>query len=124
VPNTEGKAGMVAIVDEAGNLDFDQLSLGINKSLPVYARPLFLRVIKTPISLTGQLIFLYLSNISVITLLINFSGTFKMKKVDLQNEGYDFAKVGDDLLYFNDGSKFIPLDQELHEKITNGSKRL
>lgn len=47
-----------------------------------------------------------------------------MKKVDLQNEGYDLTKVGDDLLYFNDGSKFIPLDQELHKKITNGSKRL
>jgi len=44
---------MVAIVDETGDLDFDKLSVGINKSLSVYARPLFLRVVKTPISLTG-----------------------------------------------------------------------
>lgn len=44
---------MVAIVDETGDLDFDQLAAGIEKSLPTYARPLFLRVIKTPVSLTG-----------------------------------------------------------------------
>lgn len=44
---------MVAIVDEIGDLDFEVLSAGINKSLPVYARPLFLRVVKTSISLTG-----------------------------------------------------------------------
>lgn len=53
VPNTEGKAGMVAIVDESNDLDLDKLSAGINKSLPAYARPLFLRVVKTPVSLTG-----------------------------------------------------------------------
>jgi len=44
---------MIAIVDETGDLDFDVLSAGINKSLPTYARPLFLRVIKKPVILTG-----------------------------------------------------------------------
>lgn len=44
---------MVAIVDEMGDLDFDNLSAGIKKSLPTYSRPLFLRIIKTPVSLTG-----------------------------------------------------------------------
>lgn len=44
---------MVAIVDELGDLDFDKLSTGIKKSLPTYSRPLFLRVIKKPVSLTG-----------------------------------------------------------------------
>lgn len=44
---------MAAIVDEAGDLDFEILSDGINKKLPAYARPLFLRIIKTPVSLTG-----------------------------------------------------------------------
>lgn len=47
-----------------------------------------------------------------------------MKKVDLQNDGYDLSKVGNDSLYFNDNGKFVPLNQELHEKIANGSKRL
>jgi hypothetical protein len=47
-----------------------------------------------------------------------------MKKNDIQNEGYDLTKVGNDSLYFNEGSKFVPLSQELHEKITNGIIRL
>lgn len=57
MPNTEGKAGMVTINDETGDLDLEILSKGINKSLPGYARPLFLRVVKTPASLTGKLFF-------------------------------------------------------------------
>jgi len=44
---------MVAIVDETDDLDLESLSAGINKSLPAYARPLFLRIVKTPVSLTG-----------------------------------------------------------------------
>jgi hypothetical protein len=44
---------MAAIVDESNDLDLDKLSVGINKSLPAYARPLFLRIVKTPVSLTG-----------------------------------------------------------------------
>ncbi|VVC40326.1 Hypothetical protein CINCED_3A021573 [Cinara cedri] len=103
IPNTEGKAGMVAIVDQTGDIDFEYLCSEMNKSLPVYARPLFLRVVKTPVSLTG---------------------TFKLKKNDLQNDGYDLTKLSTDSLYFNEGNKFIPYTQELHEKIVNGTKRL
>ncbi|XP_050054635.1 long-chain fatty acid transport protein 4-like isoform X1 [Aphis gossypii] len=103
IPHTEGKAGMVAIVDESNDLDLDKLSAGINKSLPAYARPLFLRIVKTPVSLTG---------------------TFKMKKNDVQNDGFDLTKVVEDPLYFNEGKKFVPLTQELHDSIVNGAKRL
>ncbi|KAE9544580.1 hypothetical protein AGLY_000122 [Aphis glycines] len=103
IPHTEGKAGMVAIVDESNDLDLDKLSTGINKSLPAYARPLFLRIVKTPVSLTG---------------------TFKMKKNDVQNDGFDLTKVAEDPLYFNEGRKFVPLTQELHDSIVNGAKRL
>lgn len=44
---------MVAIVDETGEIDFEHLCSKMNKLLPVYARPLFLRVVKTPVSITG-----------------------------------------------------------------------
>lgn len=47
-----------------------------------------------------------------------------MKKVDLQNDGYDLTKVSNDPLYFNEGKKFVPLSQELYEQILNGTKRL
>ncbi|XP_050433649.1 long-chain fatty acid transport protein 4-like [Adelges cooleyi] len=103
VPNTEGKAGMAAIVDQTGELDLDKLIIGINKSLPVYARPIFLRIIKTSISLTG---------------------TFKLKKTDLQNDSYDFQKTAGDSLYINDGNKYVPLTQELYDQILKGTRRL
>lgn len=116
---------MVAIVDETEDLDFEKLSTGINKSLPAYARPLFLRVVKTPVSLTGKLIFLSVIDDSYYNCTTtNFTGTFKLKKNDLQNDGYDLTKVASDNLYFNEGSKFVPLSQELYEKIVNGTKRL
>lgn len=47
-----------------------------------------------------------------------------MKKNVLQNEGYDLTKSSDNTLYFNEGIKFIPLTQELHNQIMNGTKRL
>lgn len=121
---------MAAIVDETEELDLDQLSAGISNALPVYARPLFLRVIKKPLSLTGQLSLFYTCLDMQVAIFFNtcishiFLGTFKMKKVDLQNDGYDLSKVGNDSLYFSDNGKFVPLNQELHEKIANGSKRL
>jgi solute carrier family 27 fatty acid transporter 1/4 len=53
VPDTEGKAGMAAISDPDGNLDLEKLATGICKSLPAYARPLFLRVL-TEMDVTGN----------------------------------------------------------------------
>lgn len=47
-----------------------------------------------------------------------------MKKVDLQKDGYNFMKVANDSLFFNEGTKFVPLTQELYEKIENGTKKL
>jgi len=47
-----------------------------------------------------------------------------MKKNDVQNDGFDLTKVAGDPLYFNEGKKFVPLTQELHDSIVNGAKRL
>ncbi|XP_050545912.1 long-chain fatty acid transport protein 4-like isoform X2 [Daktulosphaira vitifoliae] len=55
IPYTEGKAGMAAIFDKNGEIDLNDLIIGINKSLPNYARPLFLRIIKESISLTEKI---------------------------------------------------------------------
>jgi len=52
VPNTEGRAGMVAIADEIQNLDLHRLANGLKKSLPHYARPLFLRIMDS-VDVTG-----------------------------------------------------------------------
>ena len=55
VPNTEGRAGMTAIAYPNGltSDDLDKLATGISKSLPPYARPLFLRVLDI-MDMTGK----------------------------------------------------------------------
>jgi solute carrier family 27 fatty acid transporter 1/4 len=53
VPGNEGRAGMSAIADPEGTLDLDALTAGINKSLPSYARPLFIRILHQ-VELTGK----------------------------------------------------------------------
>lgn len=46
VHNTDGKAGMAAIIttNEDNTLDFDEITSELAKHLPAYARPLFLRI--------------------------------------------------------------------------------
>ncbi|OWR46207.1 FATP protein [Danaus plexippus plexippus] len=56
IPNVEGKAGMVAIADSEKKLDLAALAKGVNSSLPVYARPLFVRILpETPLTATFKL---------------------------------------------------------------------
>ena len=49
----EGRAGMAAIVDEYSNLDLVNLAFQLQKSLPPYARPLFVRTMKA-VDTTGR----------------------------------------------------------------------
>jgi acyl-CoA synthetase (AMP-forming)/AMP-acid ligase II len=44
VPNTDGKAGMAAIVKKEEKLDFDEILAETTKHLPPYAKPLFIRI--------------------------------------------------------------------------------
>ncbi|RZF38777.1 hypothetical protein LSTR_LSTR008147 [Laodelphax striatellus] len=103
IPNVEGKAGMAAIVDEQKQLDIAQLENGIKNSLPSYARPLFLRVIEQ----------------------VPLTATFKLKKLDLQSEGYDPSKINDPL-YFMDAKsgKYVTLTPQLYQEIVEGKQRL
>jgi len=56
VPNSEGRAGMAAIVDKDNTLDVSTLSTGLQKALPSYARPLFIRKLNE-VEMTGKLVF-------------------------------------------------------------------
>jgi len=53
VPHTEGRAGMATISDPEGTLDLKALAAGVTKSLPSYAIPLFIRVVKE-VDMTGK----------------------------------------------------------------------
>jgi fatty-acyl-CoA synthase len=100
VPGADGRAGMATIV--AGReFDLPAFRAHLN-SLPHYARPLFLRI-RNEMDLTG---------------------TFKYTKTDLVRQGYD-PTATPDVLYFNHAQQhaFVPLDQQLYQRIQAGEVR-
>lgn len=101
IPNVEGRAGMAAILDPDHQTDMTKFTQGITKSLPSYARPLFIR---------------FLSK-------VDLTGTFKLKKLDLQNEGFDPTIIDDRLYYLTSAGKYEPLTKEIYIKINNGEVR-
>uniref|UniRef100_A0A1B0GBY8 long-chain-fatty-acid--CoA ligase n=1 Tax=Glossina morsitans morsitans TaxID=37546 RepID=A0A1B0GBY8_GLOMM len=95
IPNTEGRAGMAAIYDPERQVDLDSFTIELKKVLPVYARPQFLRFL-TKIDLTG---------------------TFKLRKIDLQKEGYDPNIINDPLYYQTCTGKYEPISKEIYGMI-------
>ena len=102
VPGADGRACMASIVPN-GELDLAALHAHLTKQLAAYARPLFLRV-------QGEMI---------------VTATFKHRKVELVDEGYDPAKVGD-RLYFADPEQktFVTLDADVYARLQSGAYRL
>ena len=97
-----GRAGMAAVVAD-GELDLAAFEQHIDAELPSYARPLFLRL-RSEIELTG---------------------TFKIKKVDLRNEGFDPGKVEDALFFRHpETGRFEQLEPELFATLQGESMRL
>lgn len=102
VPGTDGRAGMASVVVNS-TLDLVKFRQHIDKELPEYARPLFIRLSPE----------------------MEVTGTFKHRKVELVREGFDVKQVGDPI-YFNSPAekKFVPLDETLYNKICSGEFRL
>jgi fatty-acyl-CoA synthase len=102
VPGKDGRAGMVALVVEAG-FDFTAFRAYLAAHLPDYARPLFLRLLPE----------------------LDVTATFKQKKFDLVRDGFDPNRVADPL-YFSDAETrtFVPLDKALYERIQSGAMRM
>jgi solute carrier family 27 fatty acid transporter 1/4 len=103
IPGTEGRAGMVALVDNTKTLDLDKLCKGLKDNLPSYAVPLFVRVMDS----------------------VPMTGTFKLKKTDLQQEGFDIEKVKDRLfLYDAKNVTYVELTHNKYNDIMTGKIRL
>ncbi|MGI2258152.1 long-chain-acyl-CoA synthetase [Shewanella sp. GXUN23E] len=81
VPEQEGRAGMAAVVMQAGRQFDPQAFYSLtSQRLPSYACPQFVRVSASA----------------------DMTSTFKLRKVDLQKQGYDPQLVGDPLYVRND----------------------
>jgi fatty-acyl-CoA synthase len=101
VPGTDGRAGMAAVV-LAGDRDFDGKSLAqtVYEHLPSYAVPLFVRVVDS----------------------LEQTSTFKSKKVDLRDQGYD-SDI-EDPLYVLKGREegYVPYYEEYPGEVAAGSR--
>ena len=104
VPGADGRAGMALVVpDDTAGFDPQAFLAHAEKSLPGYARPLFIRVADS----------------------MDVTGNFKHRKLRLQNEGFDPTCITDPLFFRDDGAgQFIPLDRDLHSEIMAGTRRL
>ncbi len=102
IPGQDGRAGMAALVLAGDKLDGAALHAHVTRELPAYARPAFVRVQDEP----------------------DLTGTFKLRKVDLQREGFDPGSIADPILYRDDaGGTYAPLDAAAHARIQTGSIR-
>ncbi|MGZ9113660.1 MAG: AMP-binding protein, partial [Brevundimonas sp.] len=101
VPGHEGKAGMVALVVD-GRFAPRPFADWVDQELPVYARPAFVRLIKSA----------------------DTTGTFKYKKTDLVTDGFDPEKV-DGALYVRGGKNgYARLTDVARQSILDGETRL
>ncbi|MFC0239241.1 long-chain-acyl-CoA synthetase [Rhodopseudomonas telluris] len=100
VPHADGRAGMAALV--VGD-DFDPAALHryLADRLPPFARPLFIRLSHA----------------------LEITGTFKPKKQELIDAGFDPGIVTDPL-YVADADGYVPLDRERYARIAAGEFRL
>jgi fatty-acyl-CoA synthase len=101
VPGAEGRAGM-ALLATVGPPDLTTIAKGL-EALPRYARPLFLRLARA----------------------IDLTATFKPKRREMAEQGFDPARVGGDPLYVFDAGAhaYMPLDAARFAAIAGGATK-
>ncbi len=104
VEGREGRAGMAALVAaERSSFDGKAFHRFVSGGLPAYAAPVFVRLIDEP----------------------DVTGTFKHRKVELQHEGFDPARIADPILVRDDeAGAYVPLTAETIGEIRSGARRL
>jgi citronellyl-CoA synthetase len=100
IPNTEGRAGMVSILNNKDDeFDFKGFLKFVQKYLPHYAIPKFVRFINE----------------------FSFTATHKIQKVKLKNEGYNIKELNDSIyILLPENSEYVPLTEEIYEGINKG----
>jgi len=101
VAGAEGRAGM-ALLGVEGEPDLAEIAARM-RSLPDYARPVFLRVTRR----------------------LEVTATFKHKKRDLAGQGFDPGLIADPLYVFDRAQDaYVPLDRQGFAAIQSGAMRL
>jgi fatty-acyl-CoA synthase len=105
VPGADGRAGMMAYVPPEGAPPFDGRAFHgfVSEKLAGYAAPVFVRVLTAP----------------------ELTGTFKLRKVDLQREGFDPEAIADPLFVRDETEgAYVPLSPARARAIRSGELRL
>ncbi len=96
VPEQEGRAGMAAVLMLPGRKFDGEAFYKAAAALPGYAVPLFVRLSKQP----------------------DLTATFKLRKVDMQRQGYDPDNFEDPLYVLNrKGKSYLPWSEEALENL-------
>ncbi len=99
VAGTDGRAGMAAITTN-GEVDYDGLYDWLAQRLPKYAIPLFIRVQQEA----------------------ETTGTFKFRKIELVEEGFDPDTVNEPVWYFDpETGKYEPLTPDAYATLKSGA---
>jgi fatty-acyl-CoA synthase len=102
VPAMDGRAGMASLVVN-GDFDIAALPMTLSKSLPSYARPIFLRLQPE----------------------MEITGTFKQRKVELVKEGFDPSTLADPIYWLDPGTDtYEKLDAARYADIVSGRVKL
>ena len=100
VPGAEGKAGMACLVVE-GRFNAKAFAAYVDEELPSYARPIFLRLRKV----------------------MDTTGTFKYRKIDLVADGFDPDRTSD-TIYVRDKGTYVRMKPERYRDILAGNVKL
>jgi len=102
IPGCEGKAGMITIPDPNRQVDLGKFLTDVETRLPAYSRPLFVRIVDE----------------------VELTATFKLKKKDLQREGFDKSLVKDPLYIYDQNSRqYKELTEDIYRDIHDGKLR-
>ncbi|MGQ0621060.1 MAG: long-chain-acyl-CoA synthetase [Panacagrimonas sp.] len=103
VPGADGRAGMASLTWREGEFDGAGLAGFLKTQLPAYAVPLFIRLRPEQ----------------------EVTGTFKFRKVEVRQEGFDPSRIGEPLYALIDAVRgYEPVTAELFARITKGAVRL
>ena len=101
VAGADGRAGMASLV--AGpDFDIKGLKAVLDAELPAYAQPVFIRLQPD----------------------IETTGTFKYRKMDLVEEGFDPERINGPLYYRDPTRGYVKLSKPTYAKIVSGAARL
>ena len=102
VPGADGRAGTAALLVDS-EFDLAAFRAAVAAQLPAYARPVFLRILSS----------------------LEATGTFKPRKQDLLQAGFDPSRSADPL-YFDDPSsgRYVVLDAAVYAGIVAGKIRI